>query len=126
MRHGTPASLRQTGTGKVFAAYMPQEKLTEALRREPVEGEEAASDFLRELDTLRRNGVSTVKDELLPGVSAMAVPVFDAFGKLVMAIAAIGPNHLLDLSLDGKQVRALKQLGENVSRQLGNAANAPR
>ncbi len=126
MRHGTPASLRQTGTGKVFAAHMPQEKLSEALRREPDEGKQTLSALQRELANIRRNGVSTVKDELLPGVSAMAVPVFDAFGKLVMAIAAIGPNHLLDLSLDGEQVRKLKQLGEDVSRQLGFSSRGAR
>jgi DNA-binding IclR family transcriptional regulator len=121
MRHGTPASLRHTGTGKVFAAYMAPERLEKALQQEPDGGRESTADFFRELEGIRENRISTVHDELLPGVSAMAVPVFDAFGKLVMAIAAIGPSHLLNLSLEGEQAKALKRLGENVSRKLGHS-----
>ena len=127
MRHGTPASLRYTGTGKVFAAFVPPQILLEALEREPNSGRQTASDFLLELENIRQNGISTVQDELLPGVSAMAVPVFDAFGKLVMAIAAIAPNRLLDLDLQGPQAQAIKRIGAAISRKLGysKASAAP-
>lgn len=111
MRHGTPASLRHTGTGKVFAAYMSHDRLMAALRNESGESSAEDRDFIRELATIRAQGISTVRHELLSGVSAMAVPVFDAFGHLVMAIAAIGPSQLLDLTPDGQQAQALKKLG---------------
>lgn len=119
MRHGTPASLRHTGTGKVFAAYMSHDRLMAALRNESGESSAEDRDFIRELATIRAQGISTVRDELLSGVSAMAVPVFDAFGHLVMAIAAIGPSQLLDLTTHGQQAQALKRLGVTVSQKLG-------
>lgn len=124
MRHGTPASLRHTGTGKVFAAYMSRERLSAALRDESSGNKIDNRDFIRELETIRGQGISTVRDELLSGVSAMAVPVFDAFGHLVMAIAAIAPSQLMDLSPDGQQAKALKRLGASISQKLGYPGDA--
>ncbi len=119
MRHGTPASLRHTGTGKVFAAFAPPQAVAEALARE---GEAAALDdpaFAAELQDIRRERLSRVRDELLPGISAMAVPVFDGFGRLALALAAIGPSALLDLGVGSPQAQALRACGKQLSRRLG-------
>ena len=119
MRHGTPASLRHTGTGKIFAAFAPPAAVTEALARE---GETHALQdpaFVAELDAIRRERLSRVRDELLPGISAMAVPVFDGFGRLALAIAAIGPSALLDLSPGSTQAHALRTAAERLSQRLG-------
>lgn len=119
MRHGTPASLRHTGTGKIFAAFAPAAAVAEALARE---GEARAlqdPEFAAELETIRRDGLSRVRDELLPGISAMAVPVFDGFGRLALAIAAIGPSALLDLTPAGAQATTLRETGARLSQRLG-------
>ncbi len=122
MRHGTPASLRHTGTGKIFAAFAPSEAVAEALARE---GEAAALHdpaFAAELATIRHEGLSRVRDELLPGISAMAVPVFDGLGQVVLAIAAIAPTPLLDLDPDSAQARALRTAAQRLSQRLGATA----
>jgi DNA-binding IclR family transcriptional regulator len=119
MRHGTPASLRHTGTGKVFAAFAPAEAVAAALARE---GEAAALDdaaFQAELAAIRRERVSRVRDELLPGISAMAVPVFDGLGRLALVMAAIGPSAWLDLAPGSTQAQALQAAGERLSARLG-------
>jgi DNA-binding IclR family transcriptional regulator len=119
MRHGTPASLRHTGTGKVFAAFAPAEAVAAALARE---GEAAALDdaaFQAELAAIRRERVSRVRDELLPGISAMAVPVFDGLGRLALVMAAIGPSAWLDLAPGSGQAQALQAAGERLSARLG-------
>lgn len=124
MRHGLPAALRHTGTGKVFAAFMPSATVAAALALEGQAGALQEAGFAAELADIRARGLSRVRDELLPGISAMAVPVFDGFGQLVMALAAIGPSALLDLDPDGPQARALREAGQQVSQGLG-AAPAP-
>ncbi|WP_334136040.1 IclR family transcriptional regulator [Tepidimonas sp.] len=119
MRHGTPASLRHTGTGKIFAAFAPAATVAEALARE---GEAQAlqdAAFAAELEAIRRAGLSRVRDELLPGISAMAVPVFDGFGRVVLAIAAIAPSALLDLDPHGAPARVLREAAERLSNRLG-------
>lgn len=68
---------------------------------------------------IRTLGLSQVREELIAGISAMAVPVFDGFGRLALAIAAMGPSALLDLNPDGSQAQTLKTLGQQLSLRLG-------
>lgn len=119
MRHGTPASLRHTGTGKIFAAFAPAAAVAEALAREGEADALRDAAFRRELEAIRHERLSRVRDELLPGISAMAVPVFDGFGRLALAIAAIGPSALLDLGANSAQAVTLKDTAQRLSQRLG-------
>ena len=119
MRHGIPASLRYTGTGKIFAAYRSRAEVSAALEREGLAGELDDPEFSAELEEIRASGITQVRDELLPGISAMAVPVFDGFGKLALAIAAIGPSKMLDLRPAGPHARALREVADNLTQRLG-------
>jgi DNA-binding IclR family transcriptional regulator len=123
MRHGTPASLRHTGTGKIFSAFAPRHDVERALAHQGLAGALDDPAFAAELDAIRRAGMTRVHEELLPGVSAMAVPVFDGFGRLVLAIAAIGPTARLNLQEGSEQVQALRDMGRNLSRRLGATTN---
>lgn len=121
MRHGMPASLRHTGTGKVFAAFWNRAQIEAALALDGMAGALDEPAFAQELETIRRERLSLVRDELFPGISAMAAPVFDGFGRLVLAIAAIGPSGMLDLSLNGPQARAMRDMANTLSTRLGAA-----
>jgi DNA-binding IclR family transcriptional regulator len=123
MRHGIPASLRHTGTGKVFAAFMDSAILAPALAAEGLEHPDDLAQFQRELNAVRELGLSQVRDELLPGISAMAVPVFDGFGRLVLAIAAIAPSAMLNLHPTSAQAQTLMALGQRLSQRLGAKAD---
>lgn len=122
MRHGIPASLRHTGTGKVFAAFMPAAQIQAALVAQGEPDAWADPTFEAELARIRTLGLSQVREELIAGISAMAVPVFDGFGRLALAIAAMGPSALLDLDPDGPQAQTLKALGQQLSLRLGAPA----
>lgn len=124
MRHGTPASLRHTGTGKIFAAFAPPATVAAALSREGEADALQDAAFAAELEAIRRERLSRVRDELLPGISAMAVPVFDGFGRLALALAAIGPSALLDLGADSPQAQHLRAAGERLSQRLGALGRA--
>ena len=63
--------------------------------------------------------VSRAVDGAVPGVSAMAAPVFDEHGAIVLSLTAIGPSAIFDTRLDGAAANALLQAARSLSAQLG-------
>lgn len=132
MRHGTVVSLRGTASGMLFAAYLPREQVLEALadqqaaelrlRSQPVPAKPRASiDAALEeaLADIRRHGVSRIVGGAVPGVSAMAAPVFDEAGAMVMSFTAIGPTAIFDSAPGGAVAQGLKRAAAEVSARLG-------
>ncbi|WCM92786.1 IclR family transcriptional regulator [Acidovorax sp. NCPPB 2350] len=124
MRHGTTASVRHTATGKVFAAFGPRERIAAALAADGHAGALDDPGFAAELAAIRAGRLGTVADQLLPGISALAVPVFDGFGQLVLCLAAIGPGATLHTGPQAPAARLLREAAEGLSRRLG-APGAP-
>jgi DNA-binding IclR family transcriptional regulator len=138
MRHGTVFSLTNTASGRIFAAYLAADtvrQLLEAERRREKQrksGEEAPeagmppqpplpswSEFERQLQEVRLHGISRSEGEVIKGVSAMAAPVFDHTGAIVLSVTAIGPAAIFDTAWDGDIARALKACAGAVSGRLG-------
>ena len=126
MRHGTTASVRHTATGKVFAAFGPPARVAAALADEGFAGALEEPVFAAELDAVRAHQISAVTDQLLPGVSALATPVFDGFGQLVLCLATIGPTATLQTALQGPAAQYLREAAHSLSQRLGAGATAPR
>ncbi|MEN9630037.1 MAG: hypothetical protein RJA10_3265 [Pseudomonadota bacterium] len=124
MRHGTVMSVRGTASGRLFAAFLPPERVQPALAADPVPARAAAA-FEREVAQARRHGVAHAVDSALPGISALAAPVFDAAGQMVLSLTIIGPGAMLDTHADGPTARALRQVASELSAQLGGL-EAPR
>ncbi|MDQ0033868.1 DNA-binding IclR family transcriptional regulator [Variovorax boronicumulans] len=147
MRHGTVFSLTNTASGRIFAAYLDADAVRQLLeeerqRQKPRKGaaaEPAApaggmpavqplpswSDFERQLKEVREHGISRSDGEVIKGVSAMAAPVFDHTGAIVLAVTAIGPAGVFDTAWDGELSRALKACAGAVSQRLGAPAAGP-
>ena len=124
MRHGTTASVRHTATGKVFAAFGSRERVAAALA---AEGFAQALDepvFAAELEAVRTHRISVVADQLLPGISALATPVFDGFGQMVLCLAAIGPTATLPTGLDSPAAQHLRGAAQALSQRLGAPTGA--
>ncbi len=135
MRHGTVFSLTDTASGRVFGAYRDplgiQRMLTEERRREkanapPLQpGMPAAPPlptwkaFEAQLHEVRSHGISRSDGEVLPGINAMAAPVFDHTGAIVLALVAIGPAAIFDAGWNGEIASALKACAGEVSQRLG-------
>lgn len=122
MRLGSTASVRHTATGKVFAAFGAPDAIAAALA---LEGEARAlrsPAFAAELDSVRRQHLSSAVGELVPGISALAAPVFDGFGALVLCLSVIGPSATLDVSPQGAQALALGAAVRELSTRLGAPA----
>jgi DNA-binding IclR family transcriptional regulator len=118
MRHGTVMSLRGTASGRVFAAHLPRAVVRSALAEA---GERATLDaaFETGLEQVRREGIASTRDAVVPGVGALAVPVFDDQRHIALCLIVLGPSESLDLRLDGTVAEALRAVAEALSRQLG-------
>jgi DNA-binding IclR family transcriptional regulator len=126
MRHGTVMSLRGTASGLLFAAHRPRAQVLAALRAEGRSGGPARIDagLAATLAEVRGSGLAVVRDLLLPGVSALAAPVFESGGSMVLALTAIGPSAVFDSRPDGRVARALRAAAENLSERIGRRAAA--
>ena len=145
MRHGTVFSLTNTASGRIFAAYLETEAVRQLLEEErqrqkqrkgaaepappagmpPVQPLPSWSDFERQLKEVREHGISRSDGEVIEGVSAMAAPVFDHTGAIVLAVTAIGPAGVFDTAWDGDISRALRACAGTVSQRLGASAAGP-
>jgi DNA-binding IclR family transcriptional regulator len=114
MRHGTVMSLRGTASGRLFAAWLPRARIRAG---DPDTVFDAA--FERELEAVRVAGIAHAVDGVLPGISALAAPVFDAAGQIALSLTAIGAGAAFDVRPDGAPAQALKACAAELSRQLG-------
>ena len=137
LRHGTVFSLAHTASGRLFGAYLDaatvrglldEERARDRLRKGAAEAEPGIpaaqalpswKDFEAQLAQVRAHGMSRSESEVLAGVNAMAAPVFDHTGTLVLALTAIGSAGLFDAAWDSPMARALKACADEVSQRLG-------
>src|SRR5688500_10073378 len=122
MRHGTVVSVRGTASGRLFAAFMPRDKVLAALREESGRKVKLDPDFEAELARVQAARFASVTDGTVRGVTALAAPVFDGFGEMVLALTAIGPSATLDGSARGAAAQALAAAAQRLSTQLGARA----
>jgi DNA-binding IclR family transcriptional regulator len=114
IRLGTTISVQGTASGKLFAALLPTDT---AKTISGVAWQDA--EFQKDLANIRKKNISVVKDSVVSGVSAIATPVFDALGHIVLALVAIGPSATLDLKANGLPTQALKEAASTLSKRLG-------
>lgn len=116
-----------TATGRVFAAYLPAKVSEPMIRQErsdrrPLERgpfEFNETEYWQAIDVIRNNGYETTRDLPIPGVSAVAAPVFDHTGKMQLVLTAIGPTSMIDLSENGPAVTGLLDFTRRLSSELG-------
>ena len=123
MRHGTVMSLRDTASGRLFAALLPREQVLAALAGS---GPAAAdlkhwpdAELAEALAAVRQHGLSRVDGTAVPGVKAMAAPVFDASGRPVLSLTAIGPGEVMNLDWHGPLAEVLRHEAGALSARLG-------
>lgn len=123
MRHGTVVSVRGTASGRLFAAFMPREQVLAAMA---LEGErEFSQRFEAELRRIRERRFVSLVDGTVKGVTALSAPVFDGFGKMVLALTTIGPGTTLSADEDGPAARELARCAAEVSGRLGARVQDP-
>lgn len=121
VRAGSSLPLTDSAAGMVFAAFLPQDRVAELLAKEFRKNKTAIT---RQLDAVRAAGYSIVEGGLLPGVTAIGVPVFNHSGQIAAAIIAVGHIGVMDISEEGPVVSGLRSTSSALSQRLGQATNA--
>jgi DNA-binding IclR family transcriptional regulator len=123
MRHGTVFSITGTASGQLFAAWLGEaaRPLYEAERRAAgARSLPAWTQFAaRTLAEVRAQGLARADGAVVAGVSALAAPVLDHRGQIVLALTAIGPSAALDTRWDGTLAALLRQAAQAASARLG-------
>lgn len=126
LRVGTIMSLVNTATGRVFGAYMPESVVKaqlseEGIRLSGAKGLKSAEQkqLFEEYASIRAEGMTRAVGNPLPGVNALAAPVFLFNGSVALSITLIGPAGTFDTSWDGKLASALRETASDLSYRLG-------
>lgn len=121
LRAGSVLPLARSAIGLAFLAFLP-----EAVTRTVLDGERSRGEVHAGLDThlrqTRASGLAVSEGLILPGVSALAGPVFDHEGRVAAVIGVVGRQGALNLSIDGATAAALRRTLGLVSVRLGHAA----
>lgn len=128
---GTALDMITSASGRVFGAWLPRatvDALVEQELRRPdlpeVWNTRARVDAL--FAQARRSGMASVSGyHLVPGVEAVAVPVFNANREITLAMLVVGVQGMFDVRPEGKAVTALKAAARALSVRLGYDGGEP-
>jgi DNA-binding IclR family transcriptional regulator len=124
---GTVFNLTMSATGRVFAACLPHDETAALIERELEQHRSARhanaprtrKELDKVLDEIRKKGLSRVRGLNAPGIDALAAPVFDAHGRIVLALTIVGPELTFDVSYEGEPAQLLRTAAEDISARLG-------
>lgn len=120
---GSNVPFHCTASGKCFLANLPLkqrenfinnmlfDQMTEHTHTEPVE-------FAKELRIVRKQGYALDREEFYDGMIAVAVPMTDAGGRFVAAIAMHGPTQRLSVDTLIDNVPLLQSAADRLSAEL--------
>jgi IclR family acetate operon transcriptional repressor len=110
-----------SAAGKVFLAYGVSEIGTRLEKLTPRTLVDRAA-LEEDLAAVRERGYATLVDELEPGLSVVAAPVFDSGGVVVAALAVSGPTARLPPHRLAVLGRVAIEQADAVSERLGHRA----
>ncbi len=123
VRVGSTLPVLRSAVGRIFAAYLTKGEAGPLIAKEQRRGRSAGRGKAMPVDEIlaatRRHGVAAVEGDLVPGVTALAAPVFDHRARLVASIALLGSAE--HLGADGRADTAalLKTFAPSTPRRLG-------
>ena len=115
IRMGTRFSLLNTATGRVFGAFGEPDQVAAQLKfeqeRHPIPTYEtdvqSMEEFWKRVEQIREQGFSTIEGARVPGIDAVAVPIFDERGAFAGAVTCVGHADILDTDPTGKSIPAI-------------------
>lgn len=127
VRAGSVMPLLWSATGQVFLSYLDDAAVREQAERELAAAGKARRALLsgrNPVEALRRRvrsqGCAIISGTLLPGISAVAAPVFDHNGHLSAVLTALGASGGFDVSPDGGIVGQVMREAASISASMGH------
>lgn len=123
VRIGSTLPLTTTAIGRTFLAHLP-ESVTATLVEEELRrmGDAADANLEDLLAEIRSRKLARAPSAMLPGVDAIAAPVFDYRDGLVAVICVVARSQANITGWDGTAVRALTETAQELSARLGYLA----
>ncbi|HXV00951.1 MAG TPA: IclR family transcriptional regulator [Caulobacteraceae bacterium] len=123
VRPGAALDLHATAHGQVALAFGPAGLMSAALAK-PLKAWTAATltrkaDLVAAVEAVRAQGWASAPDQMMPGVGALAAPVFDHAGAWAGTIAAVGGSQAIPARPAARQVAAVTGAADEASRALG-------
>ena len=121
IRVGSILPLLRSAVGLVFAAYDSGKEVQGRLAEERRGLGRTRSSALVEkaLAATKRQGIGIVEGGLVPGVTALAAPIFDHRARIVASIALLGSPEHLEARADSPPARLLANTAATISERLG-------
>lgn len=122
---GTVLDLLSSATGRVFAAWMPKKIVAPMIADElknarlPLELKSRAAVEALLADIRAQGFAATNGQHKVPGVEAVAAPVFNFKNEITMAVLVVGVQGMFDITPEGEVVRSVKRHAEALSLRLG-------
>ncbi len=128
VKAGAVFSICGTATGRVFAAFLPDDLVAERVAAEMAEkgaqriGAPSSMEVLRQhTKFVRECGYAPIDGQPIPGVNALAAPVRDYTGQVQCVVTMIGAAGMMDTRRGGERAEALLTFVARLSADLGYA-----
>ncbi|MGH8137430.1 MAG: IclR family transcriptional regulator [Steroidobacteraceae bacterium] len=123
LRVGSVLPLTRSATGGAFLAFLPQQITARRVKQELADNARKGlsptmpDEVAKAITQTRRHGFAHTS-EFIPGISGLAVPVFDHTGAMVLALVTLGYSRLFDAGL-AKIARLVSGKAAGLSQRLG-------
>ena len=124
---GKRAPMHCTSVGKAILANLPEKEVEDILAKRglPKHTDKTITDaeaMKQELAMVRQKGYALDNEENEPGITCIAVPVFDHLGKACAAISISGPTIRMTEERLGYLHDRMIKAGKQISARLGHAS----
>lgn len=120
LKIGSHLPLHCTASGKLFLAHMPAAQRKKLLSAAPLKKftERSITDLVQlesELKSIKRDGVGVDDEEFVPGMVALAVPVFNTKNEICFTVAVHAPAIRKSLTLLRQYLPSLRRAAASMS-----------
>jgi DNA-binding IclR family transcriptional regulator len=125
IRIGSRLPILTTAIGRTFLAHLPAADVMPVIAEERnvarVRGVALpSSDEIEDLaDEIRRRRLARAPSAIIPGIDALAAPVFDFANKLVAVVCVVARSEAKITGWNGTAMHALARSASDISRRLG-------
>lgn len=133
LRAGVVYTVTGTATGRLFAAFLPDTIVRPAVEAEIRAGAQGRAigspttlrDLAASSRAVRRLGYATTEGLPVPGINAVAAPVFDHTGQMPFCLTVIGTKSRLDVGPESALAPRILSFCRAISQKLGFTEAVP-
>lgn len=127
-RVGSIMPMLNSATGRAYAAFMTEAAVKPLLEQEWQQKKQQGqavypanwSEFLQMKRQIIESGMATVSGDMLIGVNAICVPIFNIHHEIEFCIAALGAESQLPMNVENEKVSALKATAKALTDYMSN------